>query len=72
VTLQAPQTKYAKSGDLHIAYQVVGDGPIDLVLLSDWWFGGRRRCGRRRERRRLSYQAVPVVLALEECEHDVQ
>src|SRR5215204_5532851 len=27
----APRTKYAKSGDLSIAYQVVGDGPIDLV-----------------------------------------
>jgi pimeloyl-ACP methyl ester carboxylesterase len=25
--------KYAKSGDLHIAYQVVGDGPIDLVYI---------------------------------------
>ena len=24
-------TRYAKSGDLHIAYQVVGDGPFDLV-----------------------------------------
>ena len=24
-------TRYAKSGDVHIAYQVVGDGPIDLV-----------------------------------------
>ena len=27
----APRTRYAKSGDLSIAYQVVGDGPIDLV-----------------------------------------
>ena len=27
-----PETKYAKSGAYHIAYQVVGDGPIDLVL----------------------------------------
>jgi len=26
-------TKYAKSGDLSIAYQVLGDGPIDLVLV---------------------------------------
>jgi class 3 adenylate cyclase/pimeloyl-ACP methyl ester carboxylesterase len=26
-----PKTKYARSGDLSIAYQVVGDGPIDLV-----------------------------------------
>jgi pimeloyl-ACP methyl ester carboxylesterase len=27
------ETRYAKSGDVHIAYQVVGDGPIDLVLV---------------------------------------
>src|SRR5918997_6558918 len=27
----APRTKYARSGDLSIAYQVVGDGPVDLV-----------------------------------------
>ena len=29
----APETRYAKSGDVHIAYQVVGDGPIDVVLI---------------------------------------
>lgn len=28
-----PETKYAKSGDLHIAYQVVGDGGLDLVMV---------------------------------------
>jgi pimeloyl-ACP methyl ester carboxylesterase/DNA-binding CsgD family transcriptional regulator len=28
----APRTRYARSGDLSIAYQVVGDGPVDLVL----------------------------------------
>ena len=27
-----PRTRYAKSGDLHIAYQVFGDGPVDLVM----------------------------------------
>jgi class 3 adenylate cyclase len=31
-----PQTRYTKSGDVHIAYQVVGDGPIDLVLVHGW------------------------------------
>jgi class 3 adenylate cyclase/pimeloyl-ACP methyl ester carboxylesterase len=31
-----PATHYAKSGDVHIAYQVVGDGPIDLVLVHGW------------------------------------
>ena len=28
-----PDTRYARSGDLRIAYQVVGDGPIDLVFV---------------------------------------
>jgi hypothetical protein len=28
-----PVTHYAKSGDVHIAYQVFGSGPIDLVLI---------------------------------------
>jgi len=27
-----PETRYAKSGSYHIAYQVVGSGPIDLVV----------------------------------------
>ena len=26
-----PETRYAKSGDLHIAYRVEGDGPFDVV-----------------------------------------
>src|SRR5215472_12172755 len=28
-----PETRYAKSGDLRIAYQVVGNGPFDLVFV---------------------------------------
>jgi pimeloyl-ACP methyl ester carboxylesterase len=31
--MNVPRTKYAKSGDLNIAYQVVGDGPFDLVYV---------------------------------------
>ena len=27
-----PTTRYAKSGNVHVAYQVFGDGPIDLVF----------------------------------------
>ena len=27
-----PSTRYARSGDLSIAYQVVGEGPFDLVI----------------------------------------
>jgi pimeloyl-ACP methyl ester carboxylesterase len=29
-----PETRYARSGDLRIAYQVVGNGPFDLVFVS--------------------------------------
>src|SRR2546425_6714117 len=31
-----PETKYARSGNLHIAYQVVGDGSLDLVFVHGW------------------------------------
>jgi pimeloyl-ACP methyl ester carboxylesterase len=31
-----PRTEYARSGELHIAYQVVGDGPLDLVYVPGW------------------------------------
>src|SRR5919198_4801671 len=33
--MTTPPVRYAKSGDASIAYQVVGDGPVDLV-----WIGG--------------------------------
>ena len=28
-----PETRYALSGDVHIAYQVVGDGPFDVIFV---------------------------------------
>jgi pimeloyl-ACP methyl ester carboxylesterase/class 3 adenylate cyclase len=28
-----PETRYAKSGEVHIAYQVVGEGPFDMVFV---------------------------------------
>ena len=28
-----PETRYVKSGDVHIAYQVIGDGPLDIVFV---------------------------------------
>src|SRR5438445_6140117 len=28
--------KYARNGDVNIAYQVVGDGPLDLILVLGW------------------------------------
>ncbi|MEE8121435.1 MAG: adenylate/guanylate cyclase domain-containing protein [Anaerolineales bacterium] len=30
------ETKYARSGDIHIAYQAVGRGPLDLVYVPGW------------------------------------
>ena len=42
--MQQPKTQYARNGEVNIAYQVIGDGPIDLVLVPGfishvdlWW-----------------------------------
>jgi len=39
-----PSTQYAKSGDVHIAYQVFGDGPLNVIFappafcnVEHWW-----------------------------------
>jgi pimeloyl-ACP methyl ester carboxylesterase/class 3 adenylate cyclase len=32
-----PETRYARSGDVSIAYQVLGDGPLDLVCVWGWF-----------------------------------
>jgi pimeloyl-ACP methyl ester carboxylesterase len=31
-----PETRYAQSGDVNIAFQVVGDGALDLVYVPGW------------------------------------
>ena len=31
-----PETMYARSGEVNIAYQVVGDAPLDLVFVMGW------------------------------------
>ena len=31
-----PETRYAKSGNVNIAYQIVGDGTRDLILVPGW------------------------------------
>jgi hypothetical protein len=33
VNLETPDVRYARSGDVSIAYQVVGDGPVDVVYV---------------------------------------
>jgi class 3 adenylate cyclase len=32
-----PETKYARLGPLHLAYQVLGEGPPDILLLDQWF-----------------------------------
>jgi pimeloyl-ACP methyl ester carboxylesterase/DNA-binding winged helix-turn-helix (wHTH) protein/class 3 adenylate cyclase len=34
--MRVPETKYAQSGEVNIAYQVIGDGPLDLVFVMGW------------------------------------
>ena len=35
--MKAPETRYAKTADgVHIAYQVVGHGPVDMVFVMGW------------------------------------
>ena len=34
--VRRPETRYVTSGDANIAYQVVGDGPIDIVFVMGW------------------------------------
>lgn len=32
-----PETRYAMNGGLHIAFQLTGDGPVNVVLLPQWF-----------------------------------
>ncbi|NDW47756.1 adenylate/guanylate cyclase domain-containing protein [Ruegeria sp. PrR005] len=34
--MQRPKTRFTKAGDVWLAYQVVGEGPVDLVYASGW------------------------------------
>ncbi|MFN2589208.1 MAG: cyclase, partial [Actinomycetota bacterium] len=34
---QAPETRFARNGDVHLAYQVVGDGAIDVLFIDSWF-----------------------------------
>ena len=34
---EKPQTRYARAEDVSVAYQVLGDGPIDLVFFPGWF-----------------------------------
>ena len=34
--VDAPEVDYVRSGDVNVAYTVVGEGPLDLVLVGGW------------------------------------
>jgi class 3 adenylate cyclase len=34
--MDMPETRYARSGDVSIAYQVLGEGPFDVVIAPSW------------------------------------
>lgn len=34
--MELPEPKYALNGDIHLAYLVIGDGPVDIVVVPDW------------------------------------
>src|SRR5438270_8998537 len=36
IEIEVPPIHYARSGDVNIAYQVLGDGPLDLVFVMGW------------------------------------
>ena len=44
-----PEVRYAKSGDVHIAYQVFGKGPENLVIIPGF----------------ISHAALVIILPLE-------
>jgi pimeloyl-ACP methyl ester carboxylesterase len=33
---EQPRTQFARNGDVHLAYQTVGTGPIDILLVDTW------------------------------------
>jgi pimeloyl-ACP methyl ester carboxylesterase/DNA-binding winged helix-turn-helix (wHTH) protein/class 3 adenylate cyclase len=35
-SFEPPETRYVRNGELNIAYQVVGSGPLDLVFVMGW------------------------------------
>jgi len=34
--MDVPDVQYARSGDVDIAYQVVGEGPLTVVFVQGW------------------------------------
>lgn len=36
LSTHVPETRYVQNGDVNIAYQVIGEGPIDIVFVMGW------------------------------------
>src|SRR4051812_17991255 len=34
--VDGPTTRYARNGDVHLAYQTIGDGEVDVLLIDTW------------------------------------
>jgi hypothetical protein len=34
--VEVPEVRYARNGDVNIAFQVVGSGPVDLLYIPGW------------------------------------
>jgi len=52
IVMGMPETRYARSGDVMVAYQVLGEGPFDVVIVPgavshvevQWEAAARPRC----------------------------
>ena len=36
MSARRPKTQYAQAGDVHVAFQTLGDGPVDLLYVPGW------------------------------------
>ena len=43
--MDPPETRYTKSGDVNIAYQVIGTGPFDLIWIPPGNSNVELQCG---------------------------
>lgn len=64
-----PETRYAKSSDIRIAYQVIGNGPLDLVFVpgfisnldAQWEDPGFSQTSYRNPRRSRTHELLCVL-----------
>ena len=58
-----PETHYTKSGEVHIAYQVTGEGPLDLVLVPG--FVSHLEAGWQSENRVPFFSAARIIFPVD-------